>query len=342
MIPYTKTPKSISLTLNFVPKLVPKTHPNFDKIVELVKDPNTVDADIYPLLELPKPTNTFSPTGNVVIKGDKLFFKGFEINNSLSKVILEHVKAGEFEAARPFELFLENAFENPDRRAVTDLFDWVVHTGLPISPDGFILAWKAVRDDYYSIHGNGHSGTPRDTRFDHHIGNTVSEDRSVCDANPDVTCSSGLHFAAPSYLPSYASGGSRIVALKINPRDVVAFPRDYGWAKGRASEYVVVGEVPLDEVPTFYPQAKPIYKGWSAAASTLRSAPTTPRTAEGFAVGQLWADDLGRRHTIITTKSDVAGYPIQTDFGRFTATGKYVSNDEDNVRDLKRLIQDVA
>jgi hypothetical protein len=31
--------------------------------------------------------------------------------------------------------------------------------------------------------------------------------------------------------------------LKINPRDVVSIPNDYGYSKGRACRYEIVGEL---------------------------------------------------------------------------------------------------
>lgn len=333
-VAYTKTAKSISVVVNYIPRVIPSTHPNFKAIVDLVKDPKTVDGDLVPLLDVVKPANKFSDSGNITIRDGQLFFKGYPVNNSLSKIILDLIEEGSVEAARPFELFLENAYQNPDPRAITDLFDWVVHTGLPISPDGHILGWKAVRDDYLSIH----SGTSR-PEFDHHVGNTLREDRSVCDASPDRTCSRGLHFAAASYLPSYASGGSRIVALKINPRDVVAFPRDYGWAKGRASEYVVVGEVPMADVPTYYPQGKRIHKGWGGTAAADLVKPKAPRNAYGFGVGQVWADRRGVKHTVVDY-NQAGDYPILTDLGRFTAQGRSVSDDTVSSFDLVTLVQD--
>ncbi len=338
MIPYSRSPKAVVLVLNYVPKTIPSSHPNFDKILTLLEDPDVTEESLLRLIEVPKPviTNSFEEEDDIVIKNDQLFYRGYPVNTSLSKRILDLMSEGKIEAAKPYANLLRRAFQNPDRRAVTDLFDWLVHVGLPITPDGFLLAWKAVRDDYRSIH------SPNDARFDHHVGNIVEQDRTECDANPDRTCSSGLHFASASYLPNYASGGSRIVALKIDPADVVAFPKDYGWAKGRASRYLVVGEVPLAEVPNFYPQAVGVYKRWGYNGSRTEGLTKriSPRNPFGFAVGQVWLDAMGGRHTIVDINASAPGYPILTDLGRFTARGRFVSDDEVNARDLTTLYSD--
>lgn len=332
-VAYTKTDTAITVVIDFSPKTIPSSHPNFQKIVTLAKKGATKEADIVKLIDIPKAIETFTG-GNVTVVNGRLFYKGFEVKNSLASVILGLVKVGDKEGAKPFELFMESAFRNPDRRAVDDLYDWVVHSKLPITPDGRILAWKAVRGDYTSIHGGG---------FDHHIGNTVQQDRSLCDANPERTCSSGLHFCSGPYLKSYASGGSRIVAVAIEPEHVVAFPTDYGWEKGRACKYEVVGEIPLDQVPNYY-HAAPIYD-WKAPAKAQtkakKSAAVKAKTAGGISVGQYWTDGQGNKVKItsINEKSE-KGFIVRGDNNQtYTGNGRYYGKDVKSDRDLLKLVK---
>jgi hypothetical protein len=258
-IPYSITETTITAVIGFAPRVVPKTHPNFDRIREALINGED-ESVLEPLLSIPKAIEQFTG-GDVLVKGGKLFYKGFEVKGSLAKLILGFSSEGKDKAAEPFKAFLANAFSNPDPRAATDLYDWVVNSELPITPDGHILAWKAVRDDYLSIHSGA-----RTPQFNHKPGNTVEMDRTECDSNPNQTCSTGLHFCSASYLSNYAGGGHRVVAVKINPADVVAFPKDYGWSKGRACRYEIVGEVPLEQVKEFYPQGR-IYGGFTVAAA---------------------------------------------------------------------------
>jgi hypothetical protein len=328
-IPYTKTATTLSLVVDFRPITVPSSHPNFSTLSALVRDPNTTARDVTPLLDIPAAINTFTG-GNVTVVNGRLYYKGFEVKNNLAQVILGFVKEGDTEAAKPFERFMEKAFANPDPRAVEGLYDWVVAGGLPITPDGDILAWKAVQDDYYSIH-SGRNGKLR-----HRIGDVVSEDRTTCDSNPDQTCSSGIHFCSVEYLKSggYASGGNRIMAVTISPTDVVAFPRDYNLSKGRCCRLTVVGEVPISKVPEYYAGARRVYTGWGWSAPT----PKARTNASGFAVGQLWARRDGVQVKIKSISRPQA-YTIEDDSGnRYTATGRFSGPNSQSPFDLVRLV----
>jgi hypothetical protein len=103
---------------------------------------------------------------------------------------------------------------------------------LPITPDGYFLAYKKVRANYLDVH----SGT-----MDNSPGRVVEMPRNKVDDNQNNTCSHGLHFCSEGYLKHF--GGERTVIVKINPADVVSIPNDYNQTKGRACRYEVIGEV---------------------------------------------------------------------------------------------------
>jgi hypothetical protein len=301
-VPYTKTATSISLVVNFTSTVIPKSHPNFDKIAELVADPNTTEAELTPLLDIPAAISTFTG-GNVTVVNGRLFYKGFEVKGNLAKVILDFVKSGQPEAAKPFEMFLEKAFQNPDPRAAADLYDWVAASGLPITPNGDILAWKIVGSDYFSLH-SGANGKLR-----HRIGDMVREDRHLTDADPNRTCSRGVHFCSAAYLPHYGTeSGNRVMAVTISPTDVVAFPKDYGLAKGRCCQLTVVGEVTREKAPTFYEKAGRTYD-WKAD-STIR-------------YRDRWINRAGE--TVVIAGTSCGGdYPIKDTNGRrYTKNGYF-------------------
>jgi hypothetical protein len=65
----------------------------------------------------------------------------------------------------------------------------------------------------------------------------------MVDDDANRTCSSGLHFCSQDYLSHFGGSDSRVVIVKINPRDVVSIPTDYDFSKGRCSRYEVIGEV---------------------------------------------------------------------------------------------------
>jgi hypothetical protein len=309
-IAHTLTATTATVVVNFTPKVIGHTHPNFKRVVELLKNPKTTEEQIAPLLDIPASISVFTG-GQVSVINGKLYFNGYEVKTSLAKKIMAFINAGDDTLAQPLMRFLENVQQNPDPRAGSDLYDWVEASGLPLTGDGMVLAWKAVGNDYLSIH-SGKRG-----RLSHKIGEFVSEPREETDSNPDQTCSRGLHFCSAPYLSNYAGGGSRIVVVKIHPKDVVAFPRDYGLQKGRACAYQVVGEVPLDKVGTFYPQGKPVYRGFDTVVAQPVAAPA-PVQSVGFPftgtleVGATYRLRDGREGKVLSLQNSYRSDPYTT------------------------------
>lgn len=333
-VAYSLSSTSLTVIVNFTPKVVPSSHPNFRRLVELLKQKDVTEAQLDRLLDIPQAISSFTG-GAVSVQGGKLYFRGFELKTTLAKKIMSFINAGDDALAAPLMAFLNNALQNPDPRAAADLFDWLQASGLPITTDGFVLAWKAVGQDYMSIH-SGRRG-----KLSHKLGETVSEPRTECDDNPDQTCSRGLHFCSADYLKNYGGGGARIVVVKINPRDVVAFPRDYGLAKGRACEYQVVGEVPLDQVATFYPQGSPVYAGFDSGYSTPVSSPKARRVGM-FAVGQVWKTrGSGQEVTILSIDGEVPYQITASNGATYRTDGRYSTEGTRSI-DLVKLITDVA
>ncbi|MHA1290409.1 MAG: hypothetical protein ACTSPB_23760 [Candidatus Thorarchaeota archaeon] len=129
---------------------------------------------------------------------------------------------------------MTNLKDNPSKRAVDELYGFLEKNLLPLTPDGHFVAYKKVRDNYMDIH----SGT-----FNNSVGQICEMARNEVDEDKDRTCSSGLHFCSLEYLPSFGGwSGSRVMLVKINPRDVVSIPSDYNNSKGRACRYEVIGE----------------------------------------------------------------------------------------------------
>jgi hypothetical protein len=164
-----------------------------------------------------------------------VYFNGMVIENVLTKRILRMLDEG-FDI-KPLELFLENLMQNPSSSAVNELYLFLEANDLSITSDGYFLAYKSVNENFTSIH---------DGKTDNSIGSKPSMPRNMVDDNRDRTCSQGLHFASLDYCKNHFVG-DRILALKINPKDVVSIPSDYNNQKGRACTYEIIAEV-TDEV----------------------------------------------------------------------------------------------
>ncbi len=213
---------------------VEKTHTNYDSILATVKE---MDWNKFvSLVDLTSPIKAYlensNTAGKVELNDGAITYEGEVIHNSLTNRILDFVKEGlPFE---PLMNFLGNLMLNPSKRAVDELYDFLEAGELPITEDGYFLAYKNVNDNYMDIH----SGT-----FDNSIGKVCKMPRNKVNDDKNETCSDGLHFCSIKYLPHFsASEGGHTMIVKINPRDCVSFPVDYNNTKGRCCEYEVVAE----------------------------------------------------------------------------------------------------
>jgi len=206
-----------------------KSHVQFDAIVEAVKAGDYDKA--YNLIDLRKSVSEAISGTSVTLEGNVLMYNDMPVKGLLGERILQMWDEG-FNI-EPMVLFLENLMHNPSKRAVDELYGFMEVSQLPITEDGYFLAYKSVKDNYT----DHHSGT-----FDNSVGSVCSMPRNGVDEDKDRTCSAGLHFAAHEYASGFYGSG-KMVVLKINPKDVVAIPSDYNNQKGRCCHYLVVEEV---------------------------------------------------------------------------------------------------
>jgi hypothetical protein len=68
--------------------------------------------------------------------------------------------------------------------------------------------------------------------------------RSLVDDNRDVACSVGLHVGNHHYASTFLGGGSKLLTVKVNPRDVVSVPSDSNDEKIRACRFTVLEDNP--------------------------------------------------------------------------------------------------
>ena len=220
---------NITVVIGNKPHTIAKSHITYSKVVDAIKAGDW--SKVADLVE-PKKVVLNYGKGNVSVQGDQLFWKGKPMHNALATRMIAMLQ-DEF-PIEPLVNFMENLMTNPSKRAVDELYGFLEKNSLPITPDGCFLAYKKIRNDYKDIH----SGT-----MDNSVGRVVEMERNEVDDNKDRTCSSGLHFCSQEYLPHFGGSDSRVVILKINPRDVVSIPSDYNNAKGRACRYEVIGEI---------------------------------------------------------------------------------------------------
>jgi len=230
--PYIYQGESLTIFIEGVQHTIDrKTHPNFDKVIAAMRDE---DWDAIPdLVDMSRAIANFtSDNGDIEVKDGDVYYLGRPFHNAMTDRLLSMLEEG-----FPVDAlcnFLSRLKENPSKRAVDELYGFLEKNSLPLTPDGYFLAYKRVRGDYTDIHSG---------KFDNTPGQICSMPRNEVNEDKDQTCSSGLHFCSLEYLPNFGrSSGNRVVILKINPRDVVSIPSDYNNAKGRTCRYEVVSE----------------------------------------------------------------------------------------------------
>jgi len=237
-IPYLLQGKNIILVVDGKSHTISKdTHIAYGKIVDALK---AQDWDALRDLVEPKKAIVNYGFGYVSIEGNQVLWNGEPFHNALATRMIEMYQDGF--PIDPMVRFMENLMDNPSKRSVDQVYGFLEKNKLPITEDGYFLAYKRVREDYLDCH----TGT-----IDNSVGEVVEMERNLVDDNPDSHCSTGLHFCSESYLDSFGSANQPIMILKINPADVVSIPTDYNGAKGRCMRYEVVAQVEGDPAAAF-------------------------------------------------------------------------------------------
>jgi hypothetical protein len=278
--PYIVQGSNITVVIGTTPHTVSKSHIAYNKLLSAIKAGEW--ETVQDIIE-PKQVVLNFGQGNVSIQGDKIFWKGREMHNALTKRMVAMIQ--EDFPVDPLVAFMENLMENPSKRAVNELYGFLEKNTLPITSDGCFLAYKKVRQDYLDCHSGTVLNKPAAYMTDEDTAaleeaagknsevtvevvdgvTVVSMERNLVDDDQNRTCSTGLHFCSKDYLNHF--GGERIVILKINPRDVVSIPNDYNDSKGRCARYEIVDEIDKDKADEAF--AKSVQEAADAEASTL-------------------------------------------------------------------------
>lgn len=231
-----KSRDAILFSLDGKQTTIAKTHMNYDAILGFL-EAGDIEA-VKPLLVEVRQYIANSSDGLISYRDGKLYMGDKELHNALSKRIVSLIRDGR--SVNPLVNFLRNLMDNPSYRAVNELYGFLEASNLPITADGYFLAYKVVKSNFF----DKHTGT-----MDNSPGQSPSMERNEVDEDKNALCSKGLHFCSDGYRPHFGSrgGGDKCVVVRINPRDVVSIPTDYKNSKGRACLYTVLREIGWDE-----------------------------------------------------------------------------------------------
>jgi hypothetical protein len=203
-IPYVLKDKYLQVTIEGRPFSLDNTHPTFARMKKALKSKNW--KAVPKLVTLAQ--NLISASqGNVEVKAGVVYYKGTAVDDSLTARILEMVK--ESKPVQGMMKFMNNLYQNPEPKAIREFFDWLRENNLPITDDGCFLAYKSVDSKLKDEHTH---------KIDNSPGQVIWMPRVAGDSSWRTQCSSGFHICSKQY----GLYGSRVMAVKANPRDVLS------------------------------------------------------------------------------------------------------------------------
>ena len=241
---------NISLYLDNKNFFVSKDHSSYKEILEILNQDNYANKynQLFNLVDVVKPIQDFIGSSQVEICNGEICYQGSVLHNCLADRVLELYRGGF--PFKPMLNFLEKIMQNPSKRAVDELYKFLEHKNLPITEDGYFIAYKKITEDYKDYHSHS---------FNNSIGSVNEMPRNnVCD-DFNVACSKGFHVGSLYYATQeFAAGEGRVVLVKVDPADAVSVPKDCKQQKLRVCKYEVIAELP----PEQYPQGlqEPIYQ----------------------------------------------------------------------------------
>jgi hypothetical protein len=232
---------TITAFVNGKPLSVAKDHPNYQKIVKCLSDKKYDELET--LMNTGASVQQYvQGSGKAEVKAGQVFYDGKPIHNTLTRRIVQFMSEN-----LPFEpmlRFLENLMQNPSKHSINELYTFLAHRNLPITEDGCFLAYKRVKQDYKDVYTGA---------VDNSVGQSLEMQRNEVDDDWRLECSSGFHVGAIEYVSNYYNtADSKIMIVKVNPKDAVSVPEENAFTKCRTCKYTVVGEMQGELVKPLY------------------------------------------------------------------------------------------
>lgn len=223
-------------------------HPKWNEILDAYKKKD--EQSILSLISIKAVIEDYS-VGALSVNSAGVTYNGRLIHSIDTERIMAFLKEGL--PYQPIANYMVRKMLNPSARAINELYLFLEHKYMPITPEGMIIAYKGVCNDYYSKNGNKQTvviqGTVnKEGHILNKIGDVIEIERSSCDDDFRNGCSFGLHAGSLSYAKGWAD---RVVLVEIDPKDVVSVPEDCNCQKLRCCKYKVIGEY-TGQLPSHY------------------------------------------------------------------------------------------
>ena len=241
---YIMRDESITVIVENRPYTVEKTHPNFLPLRKALL--NGDYSDIPNLVSVPHVIKNMT-RGSIRIENEKVFYKNYQLHGVVVNKLIEMLKAGATDAD-PLLLFIGRLMANPSANSVNELYTFLSYKNLPITPTGTFLAYKGVKNDFYSRQANKDTivvqgKTDSTGAIFNGVGETIEVARRSVDDVKDNHCSFGLHVGSYDYANNWAGNDGRLLLVEVDPADAVSVPTDANFQKLRTARYKVVADI---------------------------------------------------------------------------------------------------
>ena len=237
MIPYILTEQSLTVVIEGKAHTMNNDHPAWEQAKQAL---SSQEWDrLEGLFDVESAVQDYlDEDASIEVKDGAVFYRGESVHNQVVERILDFMRQDL--PYQPLVKFLGKLMDNPSRRATDELYAFLEHKNMPLTPEGNFLAYKGVNDDFTDKYTG---------KFSNAVGNVVEMRRNgVCD-DANMGCSSGFHAGSYEYAKGYASGGGNLMVVEIDPSDVVSVPFDCDCQKLRTAKYKVVAHYETIDAP---------------------------------------------------------------------------------------------
>ena len=230
---YTATNDSVTVIWQGKPVTVKRGSANFEGLRKAVMEEDWNEVPHH--LKSDSSVERWAKGKFKVLNG-QISYNGSLLPTDLNNRIFEMATLGQDPSA--ILNFWERLQRNPSMRSVEQLWNFLNNVGIPLTQDGYFLAYKAVREDFKDCHTGTIDNTP---------GNVIEMPRNPISDDPAHACHAGLHVGALEYTGSF---GPRQLIVKVDPEHVVCVPNDHSYQKMRVCKYEVIGIHGGDHLPS--------------------------------------------------------------------------------------------
>lgn len=243
--PYIVSDQSATLIYEGKPYTLSASQPNFTPFKKALIKGDFETAINY--LDIKTTIKNWSD-GELRVDNGAVYYFSERLHGAVVDKLLDLIQAG-MDTSAPFIKFIKNLLDNPSKSSVDELYDFLSYKSLPIDEDGYVIGYKGVASDGWSISGNTQTTVLQGEvnergQILNRVGDTIEVQRRCVDDDRRNQCSHGLHVGSFDYAKSWAGNG-KLLMVRFNPADAVSVPEDCSCQKLRVSKYEILEEIEI-------------------------------------------------------------------------------------------------